>query len=320
LSREVFVRKGILLPVVAVLVTLTATLLPSGETPVAADGPTTFSNTAAITIPASGTSGPASPYPSNILVSGMGGTITKVTVTITGITHTCTTDLDLLLVGPGGQDFLMMGDVDGVDCAHTANNATITLDDSAASALPAPVNPLASGTFRPASYTFYADTFDAPAPAVTNRAAPEGAATFASIFNGLSPNGTWSLYVMDNAPLDAGSFSGGWSITITTTAPTPTFTATTTPTVVPTRTRVNVGGAVGPVVVAAAGQAQENRERVATAAAAAQPTVPPPSTGTGIMPPNTGDGGLAGNDGAAWLPVAVGAAGLALAALRLVRR
>ena len=38
-----------------------------------------------------------------------------------------------------------------------------------------------------------------------------------SVFNGINPNGTWSLYVVDEAGVDIGSFAGGWELNITTT-------------------------------------------------------------------------------------------------------
>src|SRR6266516_1357118 len=60
---------------------------------------TVFTNSTTITIP---DSGPASPYPSNITVGGL-GTVTKVTVTINGLTHTFPDDLDFLLVGSAGN-------------------------------------------------------------------------------------------------------------------------------------------------------------------------------------------------------------------------
>ena len=38
-------------------------------------------------------------------------------------------------------------------------------------------------------------------------------------FNGINPNGTWSLYVVDDVGGDIGNFAGGWELTITTSAP-----------------------------------------------------------------------------------------------------
>lgn len=63
----------------------------------------TFSNPAAFTINDSGLPPtPASLYPSTINVTGQGG-ITKVTVTITGLSHVDPNDIDILLVGPGAR-------------------------------------------------------------------------------------------------------------------------------------------------------------------------------------------------------------------------
>lgn len=43
----------------------------------------------------------------------------------------------------------------------------------------------------------------APVPAYSG-------ATQLATFNGQSPNGTWSLWVRDDATGDSGSISGGW--------------------------------------------------------------------------------------------------------------
>ena len=40
-----------------------------------------------------------------------------------------------------------------------------------------------------------------------------------SVFNDTDPNGTWSLYVIDDTLADTGSISGGWSLDITTEEP-----------------------------------------------------------------------------------------------------
>jgi subtilisin-like proprotein convertase family protein len=129
--------------------------------------------------------------------------------------HTFPDDIDILLVGPGGDKFIIMSDAGGT---NDFVNTTITLDDSAGSLLSdGGANP--SGTYRPTNFGT-GDTFAAPAPpAPYQTPATAGTATFASVFNGKNPNGTWSLYVVDDVGGDAGNISGGWRITITTSTP-----------------------------------------------------------------------------------------------------
>jgi subtilisin-like proprotein convertase family protein len=183
-----------------------AVLLAGGTAPMRGQAPCgTFTNTTPIIIPAAGTSGIADPYPSSIMVTGFFGTVTKVTVKLKGLSHTFPDDIDILLVGPGGQNAIIMSDVGG---ATDITGVTLTLDDLAASSLP-DNGPLVTGTFQPTNIPTD-DTFPPPAPV------PLGGSAL-SIFNGTSPNGTWSLYVVDGAPLDAGSLAGGWELDITTT-------------------------------------------------------------------------------------------------------
>lgn len=152
-----------------------------------------------------------SPYPSRIIVNGVAGLISKVTVTLNGVNAPTPDDVDLLLVGPGGQKYLLMGDAGG---ATAIVNQNITLDDAAASALP-DSTAIVSGTYKPASYTG-SDNFPAPAPAAPyNPAAPDGAGTFANTFNGIPPNGTWSLYAVEDAGDAQNTTIAGWSITFT---------------------------------------------------------------------------------------------------------
>jgi subtilisin-like proprotein convertase family protein len=164
-------------------------------------GGTTFSNTGPIAIPSSGS---ASPYPSTISVAGLSGIVTDVNVTLKGFTHTWPSDVDVLLVGPAGQNLIVLSDV-GYSYSVTALN--LTLDDAAAGSLPAS-SALTSGTYKPTN-SGTGDTFPAPAPT------PSSATTLAT-FNGANPNGTWSLYVYDDSGSDLGSVSGGWSLWIAT--------------------------------------------------------------------------------------------------------
>jgi subtilisin-like proprotein convertase family protein len=178
----------------------------------------TFSNATAIVIPATGTGAttgaPATPYPSNITVAGITAPVSKVTITLKQISHTFPSDVDVLLVGPTGRKFVAMSDVIG---GTDWTGQTYTLDDDAAALLPSSGTPPASGSFKPTNYGT-GDAFPAPAPAAPYRdAATAGTETFASSFAGQDPNGTWSLYVVDDAGTDIGTFAGGWDLTITTT-------------------------------------------------------------------------------------------------------
>lgn len=144
-----------------------------------------------------------SPYPATINVTDMGGTITKVTVRIDGLSHTYPDDVDMALVGPGGQNVLLMSDA---GASSDVNGVTLTFDSTVSAVLPSS-SQIVSGTYKPIEYS-PSDTFPSPAPA--------GAyGTSFAVFNGLSPVGTWKLYVLDDVGDDAGSI-GGWTLTLTT--------------------------------------------------------------------------------------------------------
>ncbi len=168
----------------------------------------TFSNSGAITIN-DGISPPtiATPYPSTITVIGLEGPITKVVAQFNSYSHAVPDDVDVLLVGPTGATAIVMSDVGGSSAVAGIN---LTLDDGAASPL-ADAGPLASGTFQPTNVGA-GDSFPSPAPA------PSGGSAL-SVFNGTNPNGTWSLYVVDDSTGNAGSFAGGWALVIQGPAP-----------------------------------------------------------------------------------------------------
>jgi subtilisin-like proprotein convertase family protein len=178
---------------------------------------TTFSNNTSIVIPATGsgaaTGAPSNPYPANITVSGLTNAVTKVTVTLKGMSHTFPDDVDVLLVGPTGRSLIILSDAGNTD---DWVNATLTLDDDATNAL-SDSSGNGTGTYRPGNFGTVQDPFPAPAPAGPYLSpAPGGTDTFASAFNGQNPNGVWSLYVVDDAATDTGQFAGGWDLTITT--------------------------------------------------------------------------------------------------------
>jgi len=183
----------------------------------------TFSNTNPISIATSPADG--SPYPSQIAVNGLSGTVSAVTVKLNGWTDNGSNafpgDRDFMLVGPTGAAFEFLG---GCSSFNTFSNITITFADSASSQCSGAA--LASGTYLPTNrLDGFCTSFPGGAPASSNCAGPNGSATFASVFGGTAPNGTWSLYVFDGSALDsAGSISSGWTLTITLAAAAPTTT------------------------------------------------------------------------------------------------
>ena len=161
-----------------------------------------FSNPASITIPSVGT---ATPYPSNIGVTGVSGNVAKATVTLSGFSHSYPGDVGVLLVSPSGASVNLISRCGGT----SVSNVNLTFDDAAANTIP---SPLTSGTYRPTQCN--SSTYAAPAPS-----APYGT-TLAAV-NGSNPNGTWQLFVQDFASGDSGSISGGWRLTITNDVPSP---------------------------------------------------------------------------------------------------
>lgn len=159
-------------------------------------GVRSFGNTNQIILP---DVGDAFTYPSPLVVTNGGGLIRSMTVTLSNLSHTFPDDLDILLVGPNGRSVLLMSDAGG---GVSLNNVTLIFSDSAP-ALPDEA-PIVSGTYRPTDYE-EGDIFDAPAPV-----GPYG--TSLSVFNGISPNGTWSLYMVDDLGGDAGRLANGWSL------------------------------------------------------------------------------------------------------------
>ena len=183
-----------------------------------------FSNSSSIQIPADqrAAEGRASTHPSEIAVSGFkkGSKITNVRVNLNGLSHGFPDDLDLLLVGPKGQNILIMSDVGG---SVPVQDITLSLDDAFESNgegdLPDEQGIAPANTFNRFAPTNIGsgDTFPAPAPTPST-------ANKLAVFNGTDPNGTWKLFAVDDeahkveagqTPVDVGELAGGWSLEIT---------------------------------------------------------------------------------------------------------
>ena len=175
----------------------------------------TFWNTNLISIPATNfvatneAMGPAGPFPSSNLVSGISSYVSDVALTVSNLEHTYPSDISLWLVGPGGQSVMLMSYAALYSSA--AIPVTLTFDQNAAAPVPE-TGSLYTGSYRPAAYnspSFPTNFTTVSPPANTNL----------SVFEGVSPNGWWYLYAYDNKAGDYGAISNGWSLAITTITP-----------------------------------------------------------------------------------------------------
>jgi hypothetical protein len=158
------------------------------------------------------TSGPATQYPSSIVVSGLSGTVTKVTATMIGLNSASGDDIDAVLSGPNGQNVMLMSDACGVFGDYTSNN--FTFDDAAPGFVSnnGPCLSVADVSLKPSNYLGNAPEPDdlgpsgGPAPPYLNAM---------SFLAGGSPNGAWRLFMLDD---DAGAGVGfdlpAWALTL----------------------------------------------------------------------------------------------------------
>jgi hypothetical protein len=173
----------------------------------------TFSNTSRTTIldrpTLEGSPRAANPYPSQILVSGFNqGSIRDVNLRLKGFSHTALQDVDIILQH-GDQSAIVMSDVGG----SSANNPNgdpfhLTLDDEAATTLPALLT-TRSASFKPFDHDTTAG--DEPFPPPAESLPTNGSAL--SVFDGTDPNGTWNLFVVDDEPSATGKI-GSWTLVI----------------------------------------------------------------------------------------------------------
>lgn len=176
---------------------------------------TTFANSTPITIPGFGAA-----LPSTVNVTGLYGNLNQIEITLTGLAHHAIQDLDMLLVGPDGSTHLVFWS----DVGYGSTSGTFKISDAAATQFPIGSN-FTSGTYQPTdndgALDGTGDTFTNYGGAVTASAGPDGGgATLNGTFSGIDPNGTWTLYIVDDFATGAGNLAS-WSITITTVVPPP---------------------------------------------------------------------------------------------------
>jgi hypothetical protein len=222
--------------------------------------PYSYCNTGSIAIPGlSADDGAASPYPSNIFVTSLPGTVKAVTVTLNNFSTNDVNDLASLLVGPGGNNLDFFSFTGASPGADTFGPVNLTFDDNGSHGVINGFDPNVTGSYKPTSFNAGGNLLAYPAcpPNVTdclsanvgpplstdpftptNKATTAGTgilgnATNSGVFGGTpsstyNGNGTWSLY-LDDAPHGAGrqtTISGGWCVNLTENLPDISLTAT----------------------------------------------------------------------------------------------
>ena len=147
------------------------------------------------------TAGETTLFPSDIAIAnGATNIITDVNVTLKTGAHTWADDMEISLRSPSGTVVVLMQDAGGSDDIA----GSLTFDDQAAGMIDDATGTFTgSGTYQPSVYS----------TATTTAPAPTGVGL--SAFNGENANGTWSLFVFDDAGGDTGAFSDGWNIELT---------------------------------------------------------------------------------------------------------
>lgn len=138
----------------------------------------------------------------SVEVSGAGGLITDVDVTLHSLNHDLPDDLDIVLVGPSGVSVVLASDV----CGSTPVAAVDLVFNDAATQGLRNNGPCNSGAYVPSNVNDGVDSWPAAAPAGRLGA-----------FNGDNPNGIWTLHLLDDlAGHDDGELAMGFGLTITT--------------------------------------------------------------------------------------------------------
>jgi hypothetical protein len=163
-----------------------------------ANGVVHVNNSAAIRI---NDNQPASPYPSTLFVRCVPNQLKKITVTLNTISHSYPKDIDVMVVSPFGRALILMSHCGG---DTPASGSTITFDDDAPDTL-SPDSFLGGGTFKVSSY-WTTPMFPTPAPT-------PNAIKLRDLLTD-NPGGSWSLYVLDDNPIDDGYIADGWTLNL----------------------------------------------------------------------------------------------------------
>lgn len=176
-----------------------------------------FQNTSPIDINGGVANQGANPYPSTIDVSGLDGDIYGLSLRLTGLSHTYPDDIDALLTSPEGKTLRVMSDDGGGggtpadQIGSAVNGVTLNIQNDSSILTVPDKGPLVSGRYNPGFGTG-TTSFPAPAPAPPYINGPP----YFGEFFGDNANGTWKLWINDDAGGDTGKIHGGWGLSIAT--------------------------------------------------------------------------------------------------------
>jgi hypothetical protein len=140
-------------------------------------------------------------------------------VTVYDYSTTIPVNVGFLLVSPTGTKFILMANSGGLSPMGTS--ATLNFTDAAGQVIPANTAPV-TADYEPTSYGTVA-AFPPPAPGLPynlpgSTIGGTGTQTLGGNFNGTNANGTWSLYVREQAPppfapeVVVGNIANGWGL------------------------------------------------------------------------------------------------------------
>jgi len=133
-------------------------------------------------------------------------------VTLYDYSHSVPDNVDVLLVGPGGQKFILMADAGGTD---PQEEVTLSFRDAGPTVLNDAI-PQTTGNFEPTTWSTPVADFPAPAPPGPysepgSTVGGTGVQTLFGNYGMTDPNGVWSLYVRQQGA-GSGIIAGGWGI------------------------------------------------------------------------------------------------------------
>jgi hypothetical protein len=154
--------------------------------------------------------GPASPYGSTVTVSGLQGTIQDVNLILRNFSHDEPEQVAVMLAHQGRASVLMRGA--GGEVA--LQNANVVLDNDAVDPLPLNATIVSNRAYQPFDHTVGDVPFGGAAPN-NGDTGPAANREYLDFFDGVTANGTWTLWVRDDAAPISGTL-GGWQLEIVT--------------------------------------------------------------------------------------------------------